>query len=357
MRNHSIDTIKTLACFSVIAVHFRHNLQNKIPISDFGFYSQLFMALIYALFIVCVPLFLLTTGYLMNKKEPTKAYYLGILHVYSLYLICSLSSHLILSLTGRVDLTVSQVILGLSNFSLIGYSWYVEMYLGLALFLPFLNKLIKDVPKREFRYMIAGLLLLCGIPGMVNKIPFFAETIAFPKYWVVIYPILYYFIGAYLKRFEASIKWTAATFMIACLTYISSTLLILTIAIRYAGPYVGGVEGGYASLIVITAATSLFILVLKFATIKIPLTSFIAKLTLSIFLMSYTVDRLVYPKLINLVSTPKKLFVFMPLITLMIFLVALFLGFITDSLNRLLWQLITWGQTKLKLMQRSQPSQ
>lgn len=354
MRNHSIDALKTLACFSVIAVHFRLNLQSQIPKADFGFYSQLFMAIIYALFIVCVPLFLLVTGYLMNQKEPSKAYFLGILKIYSLYLICSIISQTILTLTGSPLLTFKEVILKLSNFTLIGYSWYVEMYLGLALFIPYLNKVIKDLPKREFRYAIGALIFLCGIPGMVNKIPFFTETIAFPKYWIAIYPILYYFIGAYLKRYASSSKLTTENLLITVLTYFSSTLLIITIAIRYAGPYVGGVEGGYDSLIVIIAATALFILVLNVATMKIPLTTFIAKLTLPIFLMSYTVDHLVYPKLISLVSSPKKLFVFMPLIVVMIFLGSLFLGIITDFLNRLLWQLMTWGQKKFKSVKASQ---
>ncbi|MBE9390237.1 acyltransferase [Vagococcus salmoninarum] len=340
MRNHSVNTIKALACFSVIAVHFRRNLQGHIPKEDFGFYSQLFMAIIYALFIICVPLFLLTTGYLMNKKTPSKAYFIKILSIYSLYIICSLSSHVILSLTGHADLTFKEVFFKLSNFTLIGYSWYVEMYLGLALFIPYLNKLIKDISKREFSYVIAALLLFCGIPGMVNKIPFFAETIAFPKYWVALYPILYYFIGAYIKRFEDTFKSTSANLIIIALTYISSTFLIFTIAIRYASPYVGGVEGGYPSLIVMTAGTALFLLILTSIKVKIPLTAFIAKLTLPIYLMSYTIDQLVYPKLISYVSSPKRLFIFMPFIVGTIFIAAIILGFITDLLNRLFWRII-----------------
>lgn len=355
MRNHSINTIKALACFSVIAVHFRRNLQGQIPKEGFGFYSQFFMAIIYALFIICVPLFLLTTGYLMNKKTPSKAYFLKILSIYSLYIICSLSSHVILSLTGHADLTFKEVFFKLSNFTLIGYSWYVEMYLGLALFIPYLNKLIKDISQREFSYIIAGLLLLCGAPGMVNTIPFFAGTIAFPKYWVILYPIAYYFIGAYINRFEATFKWTAANLIIVALTYISSTFLIFTIAIRYASPYVGGVEGGYSSLIVMTAGTALFLLMLTLIKVKIPLTAFIAKLTLPIYLMSYTIDQLVYSKLSSLVSSPKKLFLLMPIIALMNFVGAIILGFITYLLNRLFWQVIDWLQKKSKL--NTHPSQ
>nr|WP_270344588.1 acyltransferase family protein [Enterococcus thailandicus] len=66
-RNYSIDLIKTMAAFFVVAVHFLLNS---------GFYDQtiqtnrtLFWMMTRQVTITAVPLFLLCTGFLMNRKK------------------------------------------------------------------------------------------------------------------------------------------------------------------------------------------------------------------------------------------------------------------------------------------------
>ena len=75
-RNINLDLIRTVAVISVISVHFFLNS---------GFYSlpllgkTMYISTVFrTLFMICVPLFLLLTGYLMNKKELSKKYYGGI---------------------------------------------------------------------------------------------------------------------------------------------------------------------------------------------------------------------------------------------------------------------------------------
>ena len=75
-RNINIDLIKFIAVFSVISVHFFLNN---------GFYGKIIVgkemyifSFIRTLFMICVPLFIITTGYLMKNKTLSKKYYFGI---------------------------------------------------------------------------------------------------------------------------------------------------------------------------------------------------------------------------------------------------------------------------------------
>lgn len=79
-RNIQIDIIKTLAVFLVILVHFY--LKNGFY--DLDYHSQIMkISLLLRNFgMVCVPLFIMTTGYLLRDKEYSKKYFKGILKVY-----------------------------------------------------------------------------------------------------------------------------------------------------------------------------------------------------------------------------------------------------------------------------------
>ena len=72
-RNLNLDLVRCVAIFFVISVHFLLNT---------SFYSTVvngkkmfLLVVLRVIFMSCVPLFMILTGYLMNKKEPTKEYY------------------------------------------------------------------------------------------------------------------------------------------------------------------------------------------------------------------------------------------------------------------------------------------
>ena len=79
-RNIQIDIIKVLAVFLVILVHFY--LKNGFY--DLDYHSKIMkISLVLRNFgMVCVPLFIMTTGYLLRDKEYSKKYFKGILKVY-----------------------------------------------------------------------------------------------------------------------------------------------------------------------------------------------------------------------------------------------------------------------------------
>ncbi|MHC5811779.1 acyltransferase family protein, partial [Lactococcus lactis] len=74
--------------------------------------------------ITCVPLFLVATGFLMNRKELNAQYVLGIVPVIISYIGISLLVWGVLSLAGKGS-DFSTAINGIFDYSTDSYSWYV----------------------------------------------------------------------------------------------------------------------------------------------------------------------------------------------------------------------------------------
>ena len=136
-RNSAMDIIRIVAVFTVISIHFfLHN----------GFYSQTvkgtemyIMVLMRTFFSVCVPLFIILTGYLMSSKTLSKKYYSGIVNTLIVFVLATIVCMVFISIKYGDQFTFKDFILNTLNFKGANYSWYIEMYFGLFLIIPFLN--------------------------------------------------------------------------------------------------------------------------------------------------------------------------------------------------------------------------
>ena len=73
VRNPALDIIRCFAFLFVVCVHFFMNTEFYYEkVSGFPMYVMMVMR---SLFIICVPLYLLLTGYLMSGKKLTLSYY------------------------------------------------------------------------------------------------------------------------------------------------------------------------------------------------------------------------------------------------------------------------------------------
>lgn len=199
-RNSSIDLMKSSAIFFVVSVHFLLNS---------GFYDMTIhstLGIIWigmrTILITCVPLFLVATGFLMNRKQLSAQYVLGIVPVIVSYLGISLLVWGTLSAVGKGS-DFSTAINGIFDYSTDSYSWYVEMYLGLYLFIPLLNIIwnYKKEIKNYHLYIVFISSLLTFLSSLLNS---FGKVL--PDYWQICYPVSYYFIGAYLYTYQEEIK-------------------------------------------------------------------------------------------------------------------------------------------------------
>ena len=139
-RNIGLDLTRILAFLSVIGVHFFLNTDfYKIPVRG---KRMLILATIRTGFMVCVPLFLLLTGYLVSGKnipleaKSLKKYYKKIIPILLSYALAMALIFAIFRLRGDGSYTFQKLVFGILGYK--EYSWYVNLYIGLFLLSPFL---------------------------------------------------------------------------------------------------------------------------------------------------------------------------------------------------------------------------
>ena len=184
---------------SVLSVHFfLNNGFYDTPVEGERMYIMTAMR---TLFMVCVPLFLLLTGYLSSSQE-IKITKESLLHRYAklepLLLTYFLSDMLVVVLARKLyfgeEVTVGSALLNALGYK--QYAWYINMYIGLALLIPFLNVLWKGLQtKQEQGALVLVLAVMTMLPSVLNF-----EVQLVPNWWVNLYPVTYYYIGAYLKK-------------------------------------------------------------------------------------------------------------------------------------------------------------
>lgn len=225
-----LDIVRVIAILFVISVHyFRNTTFYSIPTT--GKTTGILLAFRW-LFYTCVPLFIILTGYLSRNKEPNKKYYSGIKKVLISYFFISIICIIVRIFCFKEERRILYWLISPLNFTADGYSWYIEMYIGLFLLAPFLNVLYKGLDTKEKKQLlIVTLLILTGFPAVFNNYNILGlnKVEIFPNWWKEIYPITYYFIGSYIGEYKpkANKKYTILYILLVLLIQTSCFYLLV----------------------------------------------------------------------------------------------------------------------------------
>lgn len=326
-RDFSADRIRVLAFVLVPSVHFFLNSEYySEPVSGMGMYL---MTVVLTLCMTCVPLFLLLTGYLECSWEiPLSAQGLGrfyrkLISVYSIYLMVS-----VLVLLFRFGVRGERLGGVASIEAIFGfqhYSWYVEMYLGLALLIPFLNALWRSIRDRwGHRALLMVLLVLSVLPSVMDM----TGHALLPDWWRGLYPVTYYCIGAYLREYDgtdaAGIRWIGRRsrpgrlflFLGICVVLGGSYCVLRS----RNGVYADGGWNDWGSLMHTVDAVLLFQLVRSLGDFGCSargrrIWARLSSLTFAAYLLSWFPDQILYPVLIaHVPQMTLRLGLFLPVV-------------------------------------------
>lgn len=315
-RNASMDIIRIVAAFTVLSVHFfLHN----------GFYSQIvegvpmyIMVLMRTLFSVCVPLFMILTGYLMSHKTLSRKYYSGISKTLIVFVLATLACMIFKAVHDNEPLSLKSFILGTLNFTGANYSWYIEMYIGLFLLVPFLNLAYNKLKnKRQKQVLVLTLVFLTIIPTLFNIFNFdnpawwsdpkssdtFAKLV--PSWWMGFYPIAYYFTGCYIREYGIRLKTRSMLVLFLLAILIFGTFNFYR---SYGTTFKSGIYVYWYGFEPYILSVLLFVLLSRIKTdnmnekVKFVLWK-VSDLALGIYLISYIFDMLVYPVLNEKITT------------------------------------------------------
>ena len=315
-RNASMDIIRIVAAFTVLSVHFfLHN----------GFYSQIvegvpmyIMVLMRTLFSVCVPLFMILTGYLMSHKTLSRKYYSGISKTLIVFVLATLACMIFKAVHDNEPLSLKSFILGTLDFTGANYSWYIEMYIGLFLLVPFLNLAYNKLKnKRQKQVLVLTLVFLTIIPTLFNIFNFdnpawwsdpkssdtFAKLV--PSWWMGFYPIAYYFTGCYIREYGIKLKTRSMLVLFLLAILIFGTFNFYR---SYGTTFKSGIYVYWYGFEPYILSVLLFVLLSRIKTdnmnekVKFVLWK-VSDLALGIYLISYIFDMLVYPVLNEKITT------------------------------------------------------
>ena len=331
-RSFGLDVIRTFAVLFVLCTHFFLNTEfYKVPFTG-G--SMLIQAFLRWMFIICVPLFLMLTGYLQVKKEAGSNYYENLTSILGIYVLYSVLAILMRVLYFKEQESLIVWISDTIGFRANGYSWYINMYIGLYLLIPFLNIIFNNLKnQREHRRLLFTMIFLTALPGFFNNIPGYINIFRFPDWWMMLYPITYYFLGAYIREYRTKINKTLAGILLISIVLIETCIT----AFYSKGRNFYNAVGDYGSILILIQTVLFFLLFYDIETGKKHIKSIfsvISIISLDIYLCSYISDRVVYDYVMNkiFISQQQIIYYFIPIIVTT-FIMSGIVGFIRYKVN------------------------
>ena len=336
-RNINLDLIRCIAVLSVLSVHFFANT---------GYYAQILAGgtmyiatILRTTFMICVPLFLILSGYLMNKKEISLRYFVGISKVLIIYMLANAVILLFRVLYYKESFTLLSVLHSMTSFEL--YAWYIEMYVGLYLLIPFINLIYNNLNnKKDKTIFLSVMLLLTVAPSLLNS---FGYTIV-PDFWTGFYPITYYVIGAYLHEYHEDIK-------ASCLQLFGLFILCIicggtfTFMLCHNTPFIWGAWCDWGGFINTCSSTAVFLFMLKLNLEKTPqflanIIQTISKVSLPLYLVSWIFDTLIYSVFNTHIIDFGAKIPFLPITVFLVFICSFIIACIINIVHHFLLQIV-----------------
>lgn len=340
------DILRIIAFFFVICVH---------SLLHTGFYQEansgiimIILNILRCLFIVCVPLFIILTGYLMGEKELNKKYIYKLFKIILTYLLCSITYIVFAKLVLKSSFGIGSIL----AYNGTPYAWYINLYICLYLIIPFLNILWKNLKsKKQKQYLIIILCILIVLPTFINihnpSLSWLLNPSAqrsytkfIPDYFMgQFWPVLYYFIGRYLHEYQLKISKQKNIILLIIFIVLFG---IFNFYRNYNTTFIWEIYEEYYSFESLIVAILLANLILHNWKINIKNKSFtkiiekISGLTLGAYLLSYIFD-LTYYSILNkhFLLLKDKLIYFIPII-FAVCISSLLLAYVIDLIQNLL---------------------
>lgn len=308
-------------------------------------------------FVICVPLFLMLTGYLIQSKEPGRNYYLKILRILYIYLgscfICGLFRVFYLKIN-----SVTNVIIRTLSFETAPYAWYIEMYIGFFLLIPFLNTMYDALhTQRKKQLLLVTLLLLTALPSILNigniyrlnELQWWLKpsmestyTPLIPDYWANLYPFTYFFLGKYLREYPVRFQpKQIAAFTIPVFLFTG----LYSYYRSYGHVFIAGFWQSHGSVFMTVQSVLVFCFFIKLEYTRLPsiirnVLAKISDLSLGAYLTSWVFDVIVYTRLNDAIPALRQKLLWFPVTVTLVLIGSLICSYGIDLSYSLIRKII-----------------
>ena len=215
-RNSTIETLRIISMIMVIGLHYMNKTMGG------GLNTELKANIVSShilesICITSVNIFVLISGYFMQSAKTT-----GLKKAVDLYLVMvfyNLSCFGIAIATGQYQFSVQALIFAVFPF-FIGMTWFLETYIILLLFAPFINKLLNCLNKKSHEFLIFIQIMFFSIwPSFFPSAPVLDGGYGITNF------ITMYFIASYIRKY-ISFKNPKKTRLISLTVYVVSCFAI-----------------------------------------------------------------------------------------------------------------------------------
>lgn len=322
-REPGLDLLRCIAFLFVVTFHsFLYN--------GYYFAPQAGIAMWLAgsfrwLSVSCIGLFLMLTGYLKSGKTDLCACYRGLVPVLLGYGIAAVISIPIRHFVFGDVQSLSTWCTRLLSFSAVSYGWYVEMYIGLVLLMPFVNMALEHLQTTK------ALLGLGIVMLVITAVPGATPWVIFPDYWRSIYPLTYYILGAIVLRLQPKLRpWLGIAGAMTMSAILGAATVLST-----NGSLSEALTWEFPDLWIVFMALCLFVALYR---VQIPavlsrILAFGASGCYGGYLLSHLLDAWCY-KLVPGWRNPEHYWLIFLCITVPIFIISLLLGALLERISK-----------------------
>ena len=324
-RDFGLDLVRAAAGTLTLSVHFF--LNNGFYETPAAGKTMLAACVVRMLCMTCVPLFLLLTGYTCINRKWSRGYYRKILPVLFTYLLSGAVCMAFRASVRGTGFTLTEVVKEFATDSAAPYGWYIEMYIGLFLISPFLNAAWHALEEGGKKALVFTLVFLTALPGFVNQ---FGTLL--PTWWVGIYPLTYYALGAWLR--EHPLRWKGWQLLV-CWFAVAAAAGVKGYFTAAGGVYAFIAADHWGSFALTLQSVCLFSCLRKGTGEKLPApvrwcVGRVAKLALPMYLVSFVADYILYPVLNTAVPQAQRRLFCMPVAVPVVVLCSLVLAQLVD---------------------------
>ena len=314
---------------------------------------------------ICVPMFITLTGYLMSDKKINNKYYIGIIKIIVTYILCSIIYLFFSKYYLNDEVGFKTFVLNILSYKGLPNAWYIEMYIGLFILIPFLNIICNNIKnKKHFKLLLFSLLFLISFPGLLNIYEF--DTLGwwkqpsidnnyvkiFPSWWSSFYPLLYYFMGAYLKKYSTESKIKILS-NVTILIFVALINGLFSYYRSYNSQFVFGTWNSHDSLFVFIQTFIVFNILLKLKiNIKskkgVKILQLISNSCFGAYLISCVFDYIIYSKIIEKVPIITDRFKYI-YVVFIIFILSILSSILIEQIRVFLFYLYNLFSIKLSI--------
>lgn len=324
-RNLNLDLIRCVALLMVPWLHgFDHTGLYDLALDN----PPSSIMMVGKMLITCaIPLYLMLSGYLCSKKALSSRYYLGLIRILGIYLLCGTACLVFEQCSGRADRSLVEMVSALLNFNCSDYAWYMLMYFGLFLMIPFLNMAYHGLKtQKQKQLLVVTFFALSILPSLLNL--YFQ---LYSLWWARLYPLCYYFTGAYLSEYMPKIR--PGRLAAALLAFLAAYSVFFYFHYDANGAALIGVYQDTFPVYILSVLLFAILLRLSLGAVPGPVAALLRKvsdLSLPAYLLTWITDSLIYPRLMAAVPAGPARYPWLLLTVPASLIAALFLAQVVD---------------------------